>query len=277
MSPYARRNIATICHQTETIVPYYGMTIQQSSSSGSVARGLPTIRKEAAPLRNQVLDELRQSIIAGRLEPGSRLIERELIGMLGVSRTVIREALRQLESDGLISIIPNKGPIVRELSVAESKDLYLIRAVLEGLAARLFVQNADAAQIRSLENALDATEDAYKQNVPDRVLECKNKFYEVLFQGARSETLSSMLGTLYGRVSRWRALGHRHPGRSASRWKESIRGLRAMLAAIKKHDADLAEKLIREEVTKAAAEINRLIESDIAQAVGHLAHKKAHN
>ena len=78
---------------------------------------LSAIHKSAAPLRRQVLDELRQSIISGRLNPGDRLLERELIAMMGVSRTVIREALRQLESEGLVAIIPNKGPVVRALTV----------------------------------------------------------------------------------------------------------------------------------------------------------------
>jgi GntR family transcriptional regulator, trigonelline degradation regulator len=238
------------------------MTIQSSGTSDEGGLNLLPIRKSAAPLRNQVLEELRQSIISARLEPGSRLVERELISMLGVSRTVIREALRQLESEGLITIIPNKGPVVRELTVAESRDLYSIRAVLEGLAARLFCESADEAQIVKLEGALDDTSEAYGKDDPDRVLECKNKFYDVLFLGAHSETLSSMIGALHGRISRWRALGHRHPRRSPTRWKESISGLRAMVSAIKLRDADLAEKLMREEVTKAAAEITRLIESD---------------
>ena len=112
----------------------------QSSPIQSSGAVLSTIDKSAAPLRRQVLDELRQSIIAGRLAPGARLVERELTAMLGVSRTVVREALRQLESEGLISIIPNKGPVVRELTLGEATDIYSIRAVLEGLAARRFVE-----------------------------------------------------------------------------------------------------------------------------------------
>ncbi|MBZ5700888.1 MAG: GntR family transcriptional regulator [Acidobacteriia bacterium] len=217
------------------------------------------IRKLAAPLRRQVLDELRQSIISGRLAPGSRLVERELISMMGVSRTVIREALRQLETEGLIAIIPNKGPVVRELTVAEAKDLYAIRAVLEGLAARLFVENADAAQVGKLEQELNATEKAYKSGDAEQILASKNLFYDVLFEGAGSETLSSMIGMLHVRIWRWRALGLGHPKRTAERWKESIAGLRGMLEAIKKHQAELAEKLMREEATKAAAEIMRLL------------------
>jgi DNA-binding GntR family transcriptional regulator len=231
----------------------------QSSHLPPARAALATIHKSAAPLRRQVLAELRQSIIAGRLGPGARLVERELIGMMGVSRTVIREALRQLESEGLVAIIPNKGPVVRALTLAEAKDLYSIRAVLEGLAAALFVENADDAQIERLEQALNATARAYKRDDPELILETKNRFYDVLFEGAGSETLSSMIGTLHVRIWRWRALGLGHPQRSAKRSKESIRGLRAMLAAIKKRDADGAERNIRDEVTKAAAEATRLL------------------
>lgn len=222
---------------------------------------IPTleVRKFAAPLRQQVLDGLRRAIIDGRLAPGARLTERELTEMMRVSRTVIREALRQLETEGLVAIVPNKGPVVRELSPAEAKDLYSIRAVLEGLAARLFVENADEAGVRRLAQALDVVAGAYERGDANEVLETKNRFYDVLFEGAGSETLSSMLGTLHARIWRWRALGLTHPQRSAHRSRESVRGLRAVLAAIRKGDADAAEKLTREEAQRAAAEVMRLI------------------
>jgi DNA-binding GntR family transcriptional regulator len=233
--------------------------LEQSSPLPQAPAALTIIQRSAAPLRRQVLEELRQSIIAGRLSPGARLIERELIAMMGVSRTVIREALRQLESEGLVAIIPNKGPIVRELTLDEAKDLYSIRAVLEGLAARLFVENAGDAQVKKLDQALHATGEAYKKREPELILEAKNRFYDVLFEGAGSETLSSMIGTLHVRIWRWRALGLSHPQSSAERSKESMQGLGAMLAAIKARDAGLAERTIRAEVTKAAAEVTRLL------------------
>jgi DNA-binding GntR family transcriptional regulator len=233
--------------------------LQQSSDLPALRAALPIIQKAAAPLRRQVLEELRQSIIAGRLAPGARLIERELIAMMGVSRTVIREALRQLESEGLIAIIPNKGPVVRELTLDEAKDLYSIRAVLEGLAARLFAENAGNEQVKKLEQALTATGKAYERGVPEEILEAKNRFYDVLFEGAGSETLSSMIGTLHVRIWRWRALGLSHPQSSTERSKESMQGLRGMLAAIKACDPGLAERTIRAEVTKAAAEVTRLL------------------
>ena len=230
-----------------------------------VNMNLPTleIRKFAAPLRQQVVDGLRQAIIDGRLAPGARLTERELTEMMGVSRTVVREALRQLESEGLIAIIPHKGPIVRELTLAEAKDLYHIRAVLEGLAARLFVENADDAQTKQLAQALDVVAGAYARADAREVLETKNRFYDVLFKGAGSEALSSMLGTLHARIWRWRALGLTHPQRSLARSKESVKGLRAVLAAIRKRDAAAAERLTRQEAQRAAKEVMRLIDGPL--------------
>jgi GntR family transcriptional regulator, trigonelline degradation regulator len=245
------------------VLSYYS-TNKRSSGIGSKTISFGPIERTVAPLRRQVQDQLRQAIIIGRLEPGKRMVERELIAMLGVSRTVIREALRQLESEGLVAIVPNKGPIVRELSANEAKDLYAIRAVLEGLAARLFVENGTADQERELERALDRTAKAYESGNPELVLEKKNLFYDALFAGANSETLSSMISILHARIWRWRALGLSHPKRSLDRSVESLATLRSMLDAIKKRDADLAEKLIRDEVTSAAGEVMRIIEADAA-------------
>jgi DNA-binding GntR family transcriptional regulator len=234
------------------------MTVQSSQIANSSA-ALPAILKQAAPLRQRVLDELRQSIIEGRLNPGERLVERELIAMMGVSRTVIREALRQLESEGLITIIPNKGPVVRELTIEEARDLYSIRAVLEGLAARLFVENGSDEQIVKLERELQRVSKAYDGGDTEAILESKNNFYDAIFAGAGSDTLSSMIGMLHGRIWRWRAMGLSHPQKSKGRSKESLKGLTQMFQAIRARDAERAERAIREEVTKAAAEVTRLL------------------
>jgi DNA-binding GntR family transcriptional regulator len=223
-------------------------------------RVLPlSIQKIAAPLRVQVLDSLRQGIISGRLAPGARLTERELTEMLGVSRTVIREALRQLETEGLVANVPNKGPIVRELSLSEARDLYLIRGVLEGFAARLFAERANADAIDALEHALDKVVAAYDSGDSNSVLETKNDFYAVLFDVAHSETLSSMLNSLHARIWRWRALGLTHPDRSAGRSRRSISNLRSILKAIRRRDADGAERTTRDEATEAADEVMRLL------------------
>jgi DNA-binding GntR family transcriptional regulator len=226
---------------------------------GDQAPAVPTIRRSAAPLRHEVLEALRASIVNGRLAPGARLIERELIGMMGVSRTVIREALRQLEAEGLVDVVPNRGAIVRELTVAEARDLYAIRALLEGLAARMFVEKASADEIAALGRELKGTAAAYRRRDPEATIVAKNRFFEVLFAGAKSETLSTMLATLMARIWRWRALGLSHPRRSAARPEQSIKGLQALHKAIVQRDAEAAEKLAREEVMNAVQEIVRIL------------------
>ena len=240
------------------MIRYYRMIVVSSHAPAGADTRLP-VERSVAPLRRQVAERLRQSIIAGRLPPGARLIERELIASMGVSRTVIRETLRELESEGLIAMIPNKGPIVRELTLAEATDLYSIRAVLEGLAARLFAARADPSHVARLARALDLTAKAYKKGDPARIFETKDAFYDAFFEGAGSETLSLMIGTLHGRISRWRSLGLGHPRRSPSRSRETIRNLRALVAALRKRDPDLAERIIRHEVTRAATEVTRLL------------------
>ena len=247
------------------------MTIRSNSGApsagpadGSLATMLGLVRRSLAPLREQVLDEMREAIISGRLAPGARLIERELIAMLGVSRTVVREALRQLQSEGLITEDARKGMIVRALTASEARDLYAIRALLEGLAARLFVEHAGEVDIASLSEALKDTARAYETEHPNEVLRAKNAFYQRLFEGARSETLSSMLGMLHARIWRWRALGLGHANRSPTRSRESVRALRALLAAVKARDANAAEAIMREESMRAAAEVIRLVEDGTA-------------
>ncbi|HSG66709.1 MAG TPA: GntR family transcriptional regulator, partial [Gammaproteobacteria bacterium] len=145
---------------------------------------LVKINKTAASLRQKVIESLRAAVISGGLSPGQRLTERELTETLGVSRTVVREALRQLEAEGLIEVIPNRGPVVRALSAEEAEDIYRIRAVLQGLAARQFVEQADAARVDDLEAALEAVVAAYDAGDAERTVATKTAFYDLLYAGA---------------------------------------------------------------------------------------------
>jgi DNA-binding GntR family transcriptional regulator len=221
-----------------------------------------TIERQAAPLRQQVLKALRRAIVSGRLAPKQRLTERALIEMLGVSRTVIREALRQIEAEGLIEIIPNKGPVVRELSPVEAKDLYRIRAVLEGLAARLFAENANDEMVDKLEAALESVIRADQVEDGEEALDAKTKFYDLLYQGAASPSLASMLGVVQARVWRWRAVGLTHPDRAYDRLDESVENLRCLITAIRNKDGESADRITRKEVSNAADEVMRLIASE---------------
>lgn len=227
----------------------------------------PNIKKRAAPLRNDVADTLRQAIIDGQLEPGKRLVERELILMLGVSRTVIREALRQLEAEKIIETIPNKGPAVRRLTRSEAEDLYQIRSVLEGLAAKMFVERASDAEVRSITEAYERVIQAYEKGYPDGIVNVKNEFYQILYDGADSKTLSETIDGIYGRIWRWRALGLKHPKRTSERSKQSTEELGHLCRAFQQRDADLAEQIARREVMNAAGEIVRIFEKENKDAL----------
>lgn len=218
-----------------------------------------SVERVAAPLRQQVLDELRRAIIDGEIAPGSRLIERDLCARTGVSRTVVREVLRQLESEGLVGMIPNRGPVVRSLGPEEARELYAIRAVLEGLAARIFVEQASQEQAARLLETVHEVESAYAGGDARQVIAAKNRFYAVLFEAARGEVLAAMTASLHARISRWRSLGLTHPERSPDRSAQSVEGLRQLAAAIADRDADRAERLARDEAQNAAAEVFRLL------------------
>jgi DNA-binding GntR family transcriptional regulator len=217
------------------------------------------IRKLSAPLRQRVEAVLREAIVSGKLFPGQRLTERELTQTTGVSRTLVREALRQLEAEQLISVTPNKGALVRELTAREAEEIYAVRAVLEGLAARQFAATADKSALQKLGAAADAAVAAYERGDLLHALECHNRFYDALFEGAANQTLRSMLSTLNARILRWRTLGLMHPARSPARSKETTRGIKRMLAAIRSRDPEKAERVAREHAAAGAAEVMRLI------------------
>src|SRR5215472_16989961 len=131
------------------------------------------ITRIAAPIRTQVEQRLRQAILSGHFRPGGRLIERELCTLLGVSRTSLREALRQLEGDGLIVNIPHKGLVVATMTREEADEIFQVRAVVEGLAGRLFAERATDEQRAALQAALTAVETAEQVAVLPALVEAK--------------------------------------------------------------------------------------------------------
>ncbi|MEZ5876590.1 MAG: GntR family transcriptional regulator [Tepidamorphaceae bacterium] len=134
------------------------------------------INAVAAPIRTQVAEVIRNAITSGQFEPNKRLVEKDLCEMLGVSRPSVREALRELESEGLIKTVPNRGPVVAKLEVEDAIGIYQIRGVLEALAAKLFCQNATDEQIEELQNAVDRLSKAYAFGDIDLVISAKADF-----------------------------------------------------------------------------------------------------
>lgn len=203
------------------------------------------VERVVAPVREQILTNLRNAIIEMRFRPGDRLVERQLCDLTGASRTSVREALRQLESEGLIRT-SSKGPVVASVSPEEARHLYEVRAVLEGLAGQLFAERADADQVAALRRAVSEIEEAGAD--PHALLAAKNRFYGVLFEGARNPVIGSTLGLLHARVSVLRATSLSQPGRPV----ETLREMRNIVAAIEARRSAEAGDACRIHVENAA-------------------------
>lgn len=196
------------------------------------------IERSAAPLRTQVLDVLRDAILTLQFAPGQRLIERELIDMTGVSRTTVREALRELTAEGLVRVIPQKGAVVISLSQDEAAELYDLREVLEGHLVRRFVERAADGQVIALRRAFTGLEDAVERGASTaEILAEKDRLYQCLQEGAGNSTLRMSLSNLHARVSLLRATSL---SSSPDRPRQSVSEMRRLVVAVERRDADAA-------------------------------------
>lgn len=215
------------------------------------------VEKMAAPLRQRVVDNLRNAITSGRFKAGDRLVERELCEAVGVSRTLVREALRQLEAEGLVTVVANKGPVVASVSTEEARGIYEVRAVLEGLASRLFAERASSAQKAELGRLFGQFKSACLDNNLDEASAAKSEFYIVLFRGAGNAALESQLSHFFARTSLLRSLTLSSP----NRLRDSAREIEEMYEAIMSGDGDASWKASVAHVQSAAAVMLRLTET----------------
>ena len=210
----------------------------------------PALGRVAAPLREQACEALRQAIISLELPPGYRLVERELIQRLGVSRTTVREALRELESEGLVTVIPQRGAVVASLSAREAADLYEARVAIEALVVRRFVERASDPAITELRTTIDDFTALIERGGDIRqMLAAKDRFYDVLVQGAGSPPLQQLLASLQARVRQLRATSLSQEGRP----KRAAKELRNLVDAIAARDVAAAERLCSVHVRAAAS------------------------
>lgn len=179
--------------------------------------------RPVATLRQQVIDGLRSCISDLTFKPGDRLIERELCEMLGVSRTLVREALSQLVAEGLVQIIPHKGPIVSVMTGDEARGLYEVRAVLEALAGSQFTRRATDKQRVALKQALNKLASIRNMQGQESImlfLKQKAQFYDVMLEGAGNPVLTEMLRLVHTRVMMLRATTLSQEGRLPQSYDE---------------------------------------------------------
>jgi len=224
---------------------------------------LKPVVQEAAPLRRKISASLRDAMTSGALPPGTRLVEKDLCQDLGVSRTALREALRELEAEGLLER-GTRGVMVAGVTVEEARNVYAVRAALEGLVAEQFARHAEEADFHALSDVVSAISRAYREQDFGSILSQKDRFYEVLCIGARNHVVLDLLNRLNSKINRLRSLSRSDPDRGP----QSLREIESILAALRTGNPDLSRAAAVAHVERAAAAALKFTEafSDSAAA-----------
>lgn len=198
-------------------------------------------------LTEKVYQNLRSDILSGTFRDREELRETALAKTYGVSRTPVREAIRQLALEGLVDTIPNRGAYVHNIHGKDVKDVYAIRSLLEGLAARWAVENITDEQIEAMEEVLYMSEYYRKKELWEQVYVCDNKFHDLMYAASGSHILEHMLRTFHEYVQQVRKSALQDEKRAKSSFEEHA----AILEAIKSRKADEAADLAKQHIDNA--------------------------
>ena len=193
-------------------------------------------------LSGRVFQKIREDILDGKYKENDELRENTIGKELGVSRTPVREALRQLELEGLVTIIPNRGAYVTGISQKDIWDIYMVRSHLEGLCARWATEHITEKQLDELEETLMLSEFQMNRESGFSVLD--GRFHAILYDASGSRILSHVLTDFHNYVQ----MARKSSIVSEERARKSIREHRQILRAIKERDAEMAEQLANEHI-----------------------------
>lgn len=196
-------------------------------------------------LRARVFNQILEDILEGRHKTGDPLVETKLAEELGVSRTPVREALRQLELEGLVSLIPNRGVIVAGVTESDVEDIYSIRSRLEGLAVRWAAERMSPEDLRQLEETAELMEYYTRRSDYRQLSRLDAKFHDLIYTAGRSKVMRHTLSTLMRYVQQARLGSYKMPDRA----EKSLSEHKAILEALKDRDADKAEMLMTAHIT----------------------------
>ena len=199
---------------------------------------------EMLPLRDVVFKTLRQAIIQGEFQPGERLMEVTLANHLGVSRTPVREAIRMLELEGLVKMIPRKGAEVAKITVKDLKDALEVRMAVEALAVKLACSRIDDEGKQALKDSCMRFKEAINSKLVPAIVECDENFHNTIYKASKNPKLISLAQNLREQVYRYRV----EYVKDFSYHDNLIREHDLITMAVLKGDADTAEKLMNEHI-----------------------------
>lgn len=216
-------------------------------------------------LAHRVYEIIKDRILSAELPPGTRLKDNGLAQTLGVSNTPIREALRELEKDGLIETIPYRGRFVKKMSIEETSEIYDVRLALEALAARLAVTRITESQLEEMEKAVQDYVIAFERDDITAGLEADLAFHDLLVQASGNNTLFQVVRDLANRIQVLRQLD-----KGKTRRKQSLGDHMAILQALKERDEGKAEVQVCRHIAKGKENVIKLlmaVESEMTLAV----------
>ncbi len=212
------------------------------------------------PLREIVCENLRDAIKKGILEPGERLMEVQLADELGISRTPVREAIRKLEQEGYVIMMPRRGTYVSNISEGDVKEIFEIRSALESLAAGLAARRIEQNELEDLQSLLNEIEGYIKQNNIEKIVETDVKFHGLLYQVSRNNRLVGIINNLKEQLARFRTLSMSYPGRLQATFEEHSEMVEAISNGDVSSARDAAERHMEqaeETLLKAMRKFNR--------------------
>lgn len=198
------------------------------------------------PLRELVFETLREAIIQGRLRPGERLMEVQLAEEMGVSRTPVREAIRKLELEGFVVMVPRKGAYVAGISTKDIADVFEVRAALEALAAGLAAERITEEELEELERLLVEAQEASTRDL-QALVEVDARFHELIYKASRNQKLIQIITNLTDQIQRFRLTSLSRPGR----YKHAMEEHKKIVEAISERNVELAQALAREHIENA--------------------------
>ncbi|RXM71125.1 GntR family transcriptional regulator [Clostridium tetani] len=202
---------------------------------------------DTRPAREIILEELRAAIFDRKLEAGDRLIENNIAKSMGVSRTPVREALRQLEIEGLAINIARKGTLVKGISKEDIVEIYDIREVLEGLAVRGACLNISRKEILRLKEIIDIMSKCINENDTDKYIKSHNEYNRIILNASKNKRLISKLEYIYEYLKSMRKVTLSNE----TRREKALLEHKNIVEAIEQGDEILAERLAREHVVNA--------------------------
>ncbi|GFE62494.1 GntR family transcriptional regulator [Geobacter sp. AOG2] len=192
-------------------------------------------------LREKILENIRDAIISGALKAGSRVSEPDLAERYGISRTPIREAFRQLESEGYLTVIPRRGAVVSEFSEKDVEEFYAIKSILEGYAARRACEKLTAKEVERLQAINDRLAELALHNDIKAFFKTHSDFHDVFIRAADNEKLRELIASLVTRFQRLRLMSISLPGRMDI----SVQEHQKIIEAFRRKDGETAELLVR--------------------------------